>query len=362
MHVPSLYDLTFDQLRTRLESDGVRPVHAEPLWYALYQQLATDLACCSDFPPPLQRWLVANELTTVRLPEISAEIPSADGLTQKLLLRLADGQEIETVIMGYPGRYTACLSTQAGCAMGCVFCATGQMGFVRHLTPAEIVTQVVMARRWLQSQGRSGLRNLVMMGMGEPLHNYDATMQALAIITDSRGLKIGPSRVSVSTVGVVPGIRRFAAERQPYHLAVSLHAATDEERSALLPSNRRWPLAELLEACRHYSQATGRKIIFAWTLIAGRNDTPADADRVAALLQGMPAHLNLIRLNTTAGFTGETAGDEGAAAFHRRILAAGIPCTMRQRRGLDVDAGCGQLRATKTARRAQAAGVARVGG
>jgi 23S rRNA (adenine2503-C2)-methyltransferase len=188
------------------------------------------------------------------------------------------------------------------------------------------------------------------MGMGEPLHNYDATMQALRIITDTRGLNIGPGRITVSTVGVVPGIERFTAERQPYNLAVSLHAGTEEECSALVPGNRRWPLAGLLAACRAYSAAMGRRVFFGWTLIAGQNDTPAHAERVASLLQGLDAHLNLIRLNTTEGFAGRTSAEPAAEAFQRIILAAGIPCTIRQRRGLDVDAGCGQLRAERAGR------------
>jgi 23S rRNA (adenine2503-C2)-methyltransferase len=344
----SLHDLTFPELQARLEQDGLRPAHTAPLWNALYRKLATGFEDTPTFPPPLRRWL--DPAPALDLPAIAAHLPSADGLTQKFLLRLEDGQEIETVLMGYPGRSTACLSTQAGCAMGCVFCATGQMGFVRHLRPGEIVTQVLTVQRRLREQGQPGLRNLVLMGMGEPLHNYDATMQALRIITDPRGLNIGPGRITVSTVGVVPGIERFTAERQPYNLAVSLHAGTEEERSALVPSNRRWPLADLLASCRAYSTAMSRRVFFGWTLIAGQNDTPAHAGRVAELLRGLNAHLNLIRLNTTEGFAGHTSAETAAETFQRIIQDAGIPCTIRQRRGLDVDAGCGQLRAERTAR------------
>jgi 23S rRNA (adenine2503-C2)-methyltransferase len=345
----SLLDLSFEQMQGRLVEDGINAVHARPLWRAVHRDLELDLRGREDFPPPLRRWLAEHlgvEITH-DLPVVTEEVPSSDGLTQKLLLRLNDGQEIETVIMGYPGRYTACLSTQAGCAMGCVFCATGQMGFVRHLRAGEIVAQVLCAQRWLRARGEVGLRNLVMMGMGEPLHNYDATMQALRIITDTRGVNLGPARVSVSTVGVVPAIRRFADERQPYNLAVSLHAATDEERTALVPSNARWPLAELMAACRYYTATTGRRIFFGWTLIEGRNDAPEVARKVAALLAGQDAHVNLIRLNATEGFAGTTAGEPAAEAFQRVLLDSGIPCTLRQRRGIDVAAGCGQLRAAK---------------
>jgi 23S rRNA (adenine2503-C2)-methyltransferase len=234
--------------------------------------------------------------------------------------------------------------------MGCVFCATGQMGFVRHLTAGEIVAQVLHCRRALREEGISngnGLRNLVLMGMGEPLHNYDAVMAALEIITDRRGINIGPGRVSISTVGVVPGIRRLAEEQRPYSLAVSLHGASEEERSALVPVSRRWPLTELIAACREYGLRTGRRIFFEWTLIAGRNDSAATAARLAALLEGIDAHINLIPLNPTGNYSGLAACAETVGAFHRVLRDAGFPATIRQRRGIDVAAGCGQLRAER---------------
>ena len=347
----SLHDLTFDQLKARLANDGVKEVHTLSLWNALHRRASTDLTAHDHFLPPLQRW-VAEHPPELDLPPISALIESSDGLTKKLLLRLDDGQEIETVVMGYPGRFTACVSTQAGCAMGCVFCATGQMGFVRHLRPGEIVAQVLAGQRLLRQQGDSGLRNLVLMGMGEPLHNYDSVMTALEIITDVRGISLAASKISISTVGVVPGILRLAEEQQPYNLAVSLHAASDEERSALVPANRRWPLPDLIAACRTYNEKTGRRIFFEWTLIAGKNDSPEVARRVAALLQGLDAHLNLIPLNPTNGFDGAPTGLPAADEFQSIMQDAGFPCTIRQRRGIDVAAGCGQLRADKRVREA----------
>ncbi len=346
---PGLLDLTSVELAERMVADGLRPAHAGALWRVLHHQFEKHLLDREDLEPPLKRWItakLAGEFTHVT-PQIAAHIPSGDGLTQKLLLRLADGQEVETVVMSYTGRHTACISTQAGCAMGCVFCATGQMGFVRHLTAGEIVAQVLEAQRLLKEMGRPGLRNLVFMGMGEPLHNYDAVMQALKIITDPKSSRIGPSRITVSTVGVVPGIIRFAEEGQPYNLAVSLHGATDAERTALVPVNGRWPLAELIDACRFYNARTGRKIFFGWTLVKGRNDSPDVARQVAELLRGLDAHVNLIPLNPTEKFAGHESLDGAADAFQHMLAEAGIPSTVRQRRGIDVAAGCGQLKAAK---------------
>ena len=348
----SLLDLTFQDLERTLATAGLHASHARPLWRALYRHLrpTLDVADEADFLPPLRRWLAENfrsGVHTLDLPEEADEIPSADGQTRKFLLRFADGQTVETVLMAYPGRFTACVSTQAGCAMGCVFCATGQMGFARHLRAGEIVAQVLHAQQALRAGGHPGLRNLVLMGMGEPLHNYDNVMTALDIVTDDRGLNLGPARISISTVGVVPGILRLAEERRAYHLAVSLHGASEAERAALVPASRRWPLAELIAACRTYGERTGRRIFFEWTLIAGVNDSPETAARLAALLAGLNAHVNLIPLNPTTGFHGTATASAAADAFQGILQAAGFPCTIRQRRGIDVAAGCGQLRAAR---------------
>ncbi len=354
-----LLDLTFGELEREVVASGIPAVHARTLWRAMHVGLSEDLSHHPEFPAPLRRWITEQvgegRRFQLELPKVAAGIFSRDGLTRKFLLRLSDGQVVETVLMGYAGRRTACLSTQVGCAMGCVFCATGQMGFVRHLTAGEIVAQVRQARLGvgLGIAERAGtpavpggeLRNLVLMGMGEPLHNYEAVMTALEIISDRGGLNIGPSRITISTVGVVPGILRLAEEQRPYHLAVSLHGATDAERAALVPIGRRWPLAELIGACRTYGSRTGRRIFFEWTLIAGTNDSVAQAARLAALIAGMDAHVNLIPLNPTEGFRGSCARPEAAKAFQEVLKASGIPSTVRQHRGIDVAAGCGQLRA-----------------
>jgi 23S rRNA (adenine2503-C2)-methyltransferase len=348
----SLHDLGFSELTDVLAADGVILHHVKPLWRAIHRDGETDLSN-RNFLPPLKRWVEQfvgpGKRYGLDAPDVVDEIRSSDGLTRKFLLRLRDGQTIETVLMGYEGRHTVCVSTQAGCAMGCVFCATGQMGFVRHLRPGEIVAQVLHARRVLKSiDPNKRLRNMVLMGMGEPLHNYDAVMRALGSISDVRGIGIGPSRIAISTVGVVPSILRLAEEGRPYRLAVSLHGSTEEERAALVPASKRWSLAMLIDACRTYGAVTGKRIFFEWTLIAGKNDSPATAHRLVELLDGIDAHINLIPLNPTGGFVGveSNSGHE----FQRILQAAGFPCTFRQRRGIDVAAGCGMLKAEKRPR------------
>lgn len=348
----SLHDLSFSEVAEVLSESGVNPQHTKSLWRAMHRDNQASLKSVT-FLPPLQRWVDQHCGDAgdyhLDVPEVVDEIHSSDGLTRKFLLRLDDGQVIETVLMGYDGRHTVCVSTQAGCAMGCVFCATGQMGFVRHLRVGEIVAQVLHARRVLkQIAPQRRLRNLVMMGMGEPLHNIDSVLKALDIISDVRGIGIGPSKIAISTVGVVPGIRRLADEQSPYRLAVSLHGSTEEERAALVPASQKWSLAMLIEACRDYGVRTGKRIFFEWTLIEGKNDSAETAHRLAKLLEGMDAHINLIPLNPTAGFGGQSS--KTGHEFQKILRAAGFPCTFRQRRGIDVAAGCGMLKAERRKR------------
>lgn len=345
----SILGLDFSELDQVLSADGVVKHHTKALWRAIHHDHATDPALM-ELLPPMKRWAVANlgagKRFFIESPAQEQEIHSSDGLTRKYLLRLADGQVIETVLMGYAGRFTACLSSQAGCAMGCVFCATGQMGFARHLNVGEIVAQVCHVRRALAaSHPHRRLRNIVLMGMGEPLHNYDSVMKAMEIVSDQRGACIGPSRISISTVGYVPNILRMAEEKRPYRLAVSLHGSTEEERSALVPTSKKWNLELLIETCRTYCKTTGNRIFFEWTLIAGQNDSPETARRLAALLEGIGSHVNLIPLNPTNGYEGAASGS--GADFQRILREAGIPCTFRQRRGIDVAAGCGMLKAER---------------
>jgi len=335
----SLYDLTLEQLRGALQEAGVSANHATAVFRRVHQDKDAKLE------PPAEKWLAGQSL-----PELTEQrcTPSADGWTQKYLLGMADGQEIESVLMGFEGRHTACISSQVGCAMGCVFCATGQMGFRRHLTTGEIVGQVHFLNGKLAEQGKDPIRNIVMMGMGEPLHNFDSLMDGMEILTDTCGLRLGHSHISISTVGHVPGILKLAEVERNYSLSVSLHGASDEERGALIPVNRRWPLAELMAACRTYSEKRGQKVLIAWTLIKGVNDSDDHARRLGLLLKGMNVHVNLIPLNPTEGYEEEPPEEERVSAFHAIVKeAGGIPATVRQRRGIDVGAGCGQLASSK---------------
>ncbi len=339
----NLYDYRRDQLEELLATWGFSAYYAGILWAALYRQQVDTLDGIAGLRPELAARLAAT--ATLRRPQTALTLDSRDGHTRKFLLRLADGQTVETVQMRYRDRYTACISTQAGCAMGCVFCATGQMGFQRHLTPGEIVGQVLYVNHTLAGAGQ-GVRNVVLMGMGEPLHNYEATMTAINILTDDKGLAIAPRHITLSTVGLPAAIRRLADEDCRVQLAVSLHAATDAERAALIPPARRWSLAELLDACRYYINRRGRRIFFEWTLIAGNNDTPAQAHAVGRLLQGLNAHLNVIPLNPTNGYDGAPSQMPAVRQFQQIVAEYGIPSTVRQRRGIDIAAGCGQLRET----------------
>lgn len=337
----NLYDLDQAELTAWLRDLGQPDFRARQVWQWLYQKSVADFAAMRNLPAPLRAAMSAR--ATLDCLQPAAVQHSRDGQTHKLLFRLHDGRLIETVLMRYAERRTVCISTQAGCAMGCVFCATGQMGFLRHLTVGEIVAQVVYCARELAREN-SHLTNVVMMGMGEPLHNYTHTMQALDRLTDPDGVNLGARKITISTVGLVPAMRRYADEQRQTPLAVSLHAATDAERDRLIPVNRRWPLAELMDACRYYIARTGRRLTFEWALIEGQNDTLEQATALGELVRGMLCHVNLIPLNPTRGYGGQPSSRERVTAFQARLAEYGVSSTVRVRRGIDIQAGCGQLR------------------
>jgi 23S rRNA (adenine2503-C2)-methyltransferase len=258
---------------------------------------------------------------------------------------MADGAQIETVLLRYRDRYTVCASTQVGCACGCGFCATGGMGFVRQLSPAEIIGQVLHFRRELALRDLS-ISNVVFMGMGEPLLNEAATLQAVEELIDPGGLGFAPRRVTLSTVGIVPGILRLAERHRsmPIKLAISLHAATNSLRNALVPINTTYPLEALFGAAKHYTEITRRRVFFEWVMIHNVNDSPEQASVLAEALHDLPAHVNLIQLNPTLDIRYQPASEQAVEAFGARLDHFGIPHTMRQRRGGAIGAGCGQLR------------------
>ena len=344
---PHLYEFTREQLALRIAGWDFPTAHVRRIWSYLYRECVRSVEAMSELPARLRAKLA--EETQLAALETTRETATDDGQTQKYLLALHDRQQIETVLMRCQGRATACLSSQAGCALGCVFCATGQMGFARNLTTAEIVSQAVhvsrVLRREVNDNTSSRLRNIVLMGMGEPLLNYNAVLTALEILRDPGGLAIANKRITISTIGVIPGIIRLAEEGQPYSLAVSLHAATSDERTALVPATRTWPLADLIEACRYYTTRQGRRIFFEWTLIEGANDTFDQARALVELLRGIPAQINLIPLNSTAAFDSRPTSAMGVKRFQDLLKSHGFPVTLRRRRGIEIAAGCGQLAA-----------------
>jgi 23S rRNA (adenine2503-C2)-methyltransferase len=307
------------------------------VWDGLYRRLLHPEEM-TDLPKGLRRRLGA-ELPSALVAE--SEQDSDDGETHKWLWRLHDGAQIETVLMHYRDRSTVCVSSQAGCAMACSFCATGQGGFERNLNVGEIVEQVVVAAR--QARPRR-LSNVVFMGMGEPLANYERMWGAVRRLHDD--LCLSARHLTVSTIGVVPGIDRLAGENLPVNLAVSLHAANDGDRDQLVPLNRRYPLAAVVAACERYVAASGRRLSFEWALIDGVNDRPAHAGELADIALPLRAHVNLIPLNPTPGFATPGTPPAGVDAFRRRLVALGVNATVRRNRGTSIDAACGQLRST----------------
>jgi 23S rRNA (adenine2503-C2)-methyltransferase len=338
--IPLVYDLDFPALTQLVKDWGEPAFRAKQIWQGLYKNIWVSPEEFSNLPKSLREKIAKNLRFDILTPTL--KLDSTDGQTRKTLFKLPDGRQVEAVLMRYDRRRTLCISTQVGCAMGCTFCATGQMGFSRHLSSGEIVAQVMHYARLLHDEG-DVVTNIVLMGMGEPFHNYDNTMQAIDRLNDSDGYNFGARRFTISTSGLVPAIRQFADEKRQVNLAVSLHAAENEKRASMMPVNKRYNIEELIGACREYVQKTGRRITFEWALIHEVNDTPEEARKLAALLKGLLCHVNAIPLNPTTGYSGQATTKERAAAFKEVLEQYGIPCTIRMRRGIDIQAGCGQL-------------------
>ncbi len=356
-----IYDFDLKTLTELLARWGEPAYRARQIWQGLYQHLYNSPDQFTNLSKSLRERLAESLNFSPIKPK--QYLDSSDGQTRKTLFELGDGNVIEAVLMRYGDpadehatretqdakrktqhakRRTLCISTQAGCAMGCVFCATGQMGFKRHLTSGEIVAQVMYYAQMLKRENLS-VTNIVFMGMGEPFHNYDNMMAAIDRLNDADGFNFGARRMTISTVGLVPQIKRFADEHRQVNLAISLHAADDDERLSIMPVNKRYRIADVLEACKYYVEKTHRRVTFEWALINGVNDTPEVARKLSARLKGLLCHVNAIPLNPTTGYKGEATSRERANQFKESLEQAGVPCTIRMRRGIDIAAGCGQL-------------------
>jgi 23S rRNA (adenine2503-C2)-methyltransferase len=334
----NLAELDPQELEGALTALGVPRFHGRQIFAWIYARGVTRFDQMTDLPAPLRAML--TDRFTVATPTLEATQTSADGTT-KFLLRLADGRQIEAVYIPDTPAQTFCISTQVGCAMACAFCLTGKMGLVRNLTAGEIAGQVrVLAH---QTGLAKSIFNIVLMGMGEPLHNYDATMKALRILADDRGLSLHPKRVTLSTVGLLPGLEKLANEPLMPNLAISLHATTDETRSALVPLNRRYDLKALLDACRKFPVSRRSRITFEYVMLAGVNDTPGDARRLVRLLVGIRGKVNLLPLNEAPGIPFRRPDDARVNAFARILAERDVRVSVRKSRGRDIRAACGQL-------------------
>ena len=333
-----LAELELSDMEAALDAHGRERFHARQIYRWIHRRGITDVSRMTDLSRPLRATLEAEY--RIGNPRLVSDAHSVDG-TRKFVLELADQRRIESVFIPDTPAMTFCISTQVGCAMACGFCLTGKMGLVRHLTAGEIVGQVrVMATA-------TGLLdrpfNIVLMGMGEPLHNYDNTMKALRMLHSEHGLAVSPRRVTLSTVGIIPGLERLAREPLMPNLAISLHATTDEQRTELVPPNRKYPLAAILDACRRFPLRKRNRITFEYVMLDGINDTPEDARRLATLLAGIKSKVNLIPLNPAPGIPYERPSDERVDRFAQILADRHLTVSVRKSRGRDIRAACGQL-------------------
>lgn len=335
-----MYDYSKDELAAVLV--GEPRYRVDQVWQGIWTA-NQELDAITTIPKALRAKLVEQFPSNL---DVANDVQSDHGATRKWVFRLSDGATIETVLMNYDDRVTVCVSSQAGCAMGCSFCATGQAGFTRQLTVGEVVEQVMYAAR---NAGERRLSNVVFMGMGEPLANYNVTVEVLRRLHEHRGLSA--RHLTVSTVGVAPAIERLAKEGMALTLAVSLHSANDLVRDDLVPLNRRYPLARLHEACQFWITTTGRRLSFEWALIDGVNDTDQAVEELARYASSLGAHVNLIPLNPTPGYLVRGSTPERVRAFRDALVERGINATVRNTRGRSIDAACGQLAAVTNAKR-----------
>ena len=334
--VADLGEFELPALEALFDERQIPRFHARQVFRWIWKRGVTDFHAMTDLGLGLRARLA--EEFVVRTPVIVKREVSEDG-TQKFVLRLQDGRQIESVFIPDTPAQTFCISTQVGCAMGCAFCLTGKMGLIRHLTAGEIAGQVRVLSHTLQLAEF----NIVLMGMGEPLHNYDATMKALRIINDEHGLGVGPRRVTLSTVGLVPMLDKLAQEELMPNLAVSLHATTEEQRAAIVPTTKKYSVEDIIEACRRFPLSKRSRITFEYVLLAGVNDSFDDAHRLARLLSGIKAKVNLIPLNAAAGIPFERPSDRRIDDFARTLADRGVVVSVRKSRGRDIRAACGQL-------------------
>ena len=331
-------ELELGELETALNERGVEPFHARQLYRWIYKRGVTDIDQMTDLSLTLRAAIKTD--CALSTPKVVADQRSVDG-TRKFALELSDSRRIEAVFIPDTPAMTFCVSTQVGCAMACGFCLTGKMGLVRNLTAGEIAGQVRVLAAATGLLDKSF--NIVLMGMGEPLHNYDQTMKALRILHSDQGLAVSPRRVTLSTVGIIPSLERLADEPFMPNLAISLHATTDEQRTTLVPPNRRYPLADLLDACRRFPLKKRSRITFEYVLLNEVNDTPEDARRLATLLSGIKSKVNLLPLNPAPGIPYERPSDDRVDRFARILVDHGVNVSVRKSRGRDIRAACGQL-------------------
>jgi len=334
----NLADLDRPEIESALADLGMPRFHGRQIFHWIYARGVTDFARMTDLSQALRQKLAAS--FTISTPALESKQVSSDGTT-KYLLRLDDGRRIEAVFIPDTPAQTFCISTQVGCAMGCAFCLTGKMGLVRNLTAGEIAGQV---RVLAHDTGLAGTAfNIVLMGMGEPLHNYDATMKALRMLADEQGLGVHPKRVTLSTVGILPALERLAREPLMPNLAISLHATTNAARMEIVPVSRKYPLEDLIAVCKRFPLAKRRRITFEYVLLDGVNDTPEDARRLVKLLDGIKAKVNLLPLNAAPGIDFGRPSDERVNAFAKILADRGLIVSVRRSRGRDIRAACGQL-------------------